>query len=113
MSRNLRTHLLALLLVLAFAALAVALMPAGSASAATGPTLTEEVTVAVAVGKGTEVTPEVFSAVLDGAYLSCEGIAADVPMVDLTATLTDRYGFTTTEGRHLVYVAGVVLCPAV
>lgn len=113
MSRTVRTHLLALVVILAFAALASVLMP-DVAHAATGPTLTERVHVAVTVGKGTDVTSEQADAILEAGYLACEGIAADVPMVDLTASVSAGYGFTDEEARRLVTVAGLVLCdPAV
>jgi uncharacterized protein involved in copper resistance len=54
---------------------------------------------------GTEVTPERAQQLAEAADRVCEGVAAQVPVVDMAATLSADLGLDDTEARTFVAVA--------
>jgi hypothetical protein len=115
MSHTLRTYAAFAAVVAAFIGLAVLLAP-GTASArpdpgstTTAPAVSSEVLTA-AFGGGAGYTYEQVREIRAAADRVCEGIRAEVPMVDMTAALSTAYGLDDATARNFVTVVARAHC---
>lgn len=101
-------------LVLAgFALIAVALMPSSPAravAATEAPAAVEVDPFLVALAPGTHFAPEHADALLAAADRVCEGVTAEVPVVDMANALAESLGLTDEEARDFVNTAATVHC---
>lgn len=108
-ARSTRTLLLFLAVAAGFAALAAVLFPSSSSPAPRPEVAPVAVTAAPAVDPlvavampAADPTPEQAETITLAGDLVCEGLTAGVPMVDLTAGLSARYGMGEEEARAFV-----------
>ncbi len=61
-------------------------------------------------GPDTDYAPDHAAALVTAAHRVCEGITADVPVVDMAAVLTTAHGFTDDEARTFIALAADTYC---